>query len=359
MSAANVAIRVDASQRIGTGHMARCITLAAELKRQGSHILFVCRHLTEFLRSQIQKAGHEVVLLPQQAATDGGDLSHAAWLGVSQSDDAEDMLALMRKRRPLDWLVVDHYALDARWETALHGTTRAMLAIDDIADRPHSVDILLDQNLQPERSDRYAGLLPDGCRRLIGPKYALLRPEFHTLAAHLPQGRDRLNIFFGGADLAGMTVRALEGLAAANLGNVPIDIIAGQDNPHRDRIAELAGYIPNATLHIQPSNLGAIMARAQLALGAGGATSWERCCLGVPTALVSVAENQKSSSQALAAARACIYLGDIAEVTAQCVADAARRLLVRPRLLRAMSRRARTLVDGQGTERVVEAMACL
>ncbi len=207
--------------------------------------------------------------------------------------------------------------------------------------------------------DAPTGLLPDGCRSLIGPTYALLRPEFHTLAANLPQGRDRLNIFFGGADSAGMTVRALEGLVAADLGGVPIDIIAGQDNPHRNKIAALAGRIPGATLYIQPSNLGAIMARAQLALGAGGATSWERCCLGVPTALVSIAENQKSSSHALAAARACIYLGDIAEVTAECVADAVGRMLVHPRLLNAMSRRAMALVDGQGTGRVVEAMACL
>ena len=355
----NIAVRVDASLRIGTGHVARCVTLASELKRRGGCILFICRHLTEFIRRHIQESGHDVVLLPQREETSDGDLSHAGWLGVSQTDDATDTLAILRERAPFDWLVVDHYALDIRWENAVRGAVRAVLAIDDIADRIHFVDMLLDQNLQDQRSDRYAGLLPDKCRRLIGPRYALLRPEFRALASHLPQRRTRLNIFFGGTDLVGMTVRALEGLAEANLRGVPIDIIVGQDNPHRDMIAALAGRIPDTVLYIQPSNLGAIMARAQLALGAGGATSWERCCLGVPTALISIAENQKSGCRALAAARAGVYLGDIAEVTAQQIARTVQRMLTHPRLLKAISRRAAAVVDGRGTERVVEAMTCV
>jgi UDP-2,4-diacetamido-2,4,6-trideoxy-beta-L-altropyranose hydrolase len=353
-----VAIRVDASQRIGTGHVARCITLAAELKRQGGQVLFVCRHLTEFLRNQIQAGGHEVALLSRPVEGFGGDRPHGVWLGVSQNDDAADTVAQLRERAPFDWLVVDHYALDARWETTVREVVRAILVIDDIADRPHLADMLLDQNLQRGCFDRYAGLLPNDCRRLIGPRYALLRPEFHVLATHLPERRDRLNIFFGGVDPAGVTVRALEAIAKAGLNSVPIDIVVGQDNPHRDMIAALATRMANSVLHIQPSNLGAIMAGAQLALGAGGATSWERCCLGVPTALVSIAENQKNSSQALAAARAAIYLGDIADVTAQRLARAVRQMLAHPRLLGAMSRRAAALVDGCGTERVVEAMAC-
>ena len=142
------------------------------------------------------------------------------------------------------------------------------------------------------------------------------------------------------------------------LRDLAIDVVIGIDNPHRAQVAELARKLPRSMLHVQPSNLGALMSRARLALGAGGASSWERCCLGVPTAVISIADNQKSGCRALAAARAAVYLGDMAELTANCIAKATQKLLTKPGLLSAMSRRAAALVDGRGTDRVVEAMSC-
>ena len=354
----NVVIRVDASLRIGTGHLARCLTLANALKHGGAKALFICRHVTDFMRDQVRDTGHDLVVLPPREDAADGDLAHSAWLGVPQADDATDTLAALRQYGPVDWLVVDHYGLDARWEKALRPAAARLLALDDIADRPHDADLLLDQNLQDTDQDRYADLLPAASRRLIGPRFALLRPEFQMLAAARPKRRDRMNIFFGGVDPDGMTVRATEALDCATLRDVPADIVIGMDNPHRARISALVENLPGATLHIQPANLGVLMNRAQLALGGGGATSWERCCLGVPTAIVSIAENQKSGCRALARARAAIYLGDIGQLSADCIARAVRGLLGNPRLLAAMSRRAGALVDGGGVERVAEAMTC-
>jgi len=348
----NVVIRVDASLRIGTGHFTRCLTLANALKRGGAKVLFICRHVTDFMRDQIRDTGHDLVVLPPREDAADGDLAHSAWLAVPQVDDATDTLAALRQYGPIDWLVVDHYGLDARWEKALRPAAARLLALDDIADRPHDADLLLDQNLQDTDQDRYAGLLPATCRRLIGPRFALLRPEFQALAAAQPKRRDRVNIFFGGVDPDGMTVRATKALDCATLRAVPADIVIGIDNPHRACIAALVEKLPGATLHIQPANLGVLMNRARLALGGGGATSWERCCLAVPTAIVSIAENQKSGCRALARARAAIYLGDIAQLTADCIARAVQDLLGKPRLLVAMSRRAGALVDGRGTDRV-------
>src|SRR5690606_32001299 len=187
-----VALRTDASMRIGTGHLMRCLTLADALRDAGARTRFVCRALPHGLREVVIGRGHELVELPSVCGSTagGGDgrgapvasphtaLEHADWLGTTQEEDAAATCDALDDGAVWDWLAVDHYAIDARWETRLRTAARRILAIDDLADRRHDCDALLDQNLHAGMHARYDGLVPDACVRLVGPRHALLRPEF-------------------------------------------------------------------------------------------------------------------------------------------------------------------------------------
>ena len=329
-----------------------------ELRYLGAQIHFVCRHITSFMRQQLESKGYALSILPALEER-SSDLAHSAWLGVSQETDAAATITALADSAPLDWLVVDHYALDERWEKILYGSAKRLLVIDDLADRFHFADLLLDQNLQSS-SNRYLPLLRKGTKCLIGPRYALLRPEFKEARSYLVPTNDRagLNVFFGGIDLDGMTVVALQALKRIKSRTFAVDVIVGADNPRRTIIAELCNDIPDVALHIQPRNIERLFAAAVLALGAGGATSWERCCLALPTVLVSIAANQRNGCLALAQTRAGIYLGEMSNLDPGILACTIVRALARPRLLSDMAKRAATLVDGWGTSRVVEAMGC-
>ena len=191
----NIAFRVDASTQIGTGHFMRCLTLADALKQHGAKIRFASRHMPEYLRDMLVVKGHEFMLLdssPSDAISDG--LSHANWLGTSQHADAQDTVQAL-SGQTWDWLIVDHYALDARWESALRQTAKNIFVIDDIADRQHDCDVLLDQNLYADMDSRYTGKVPAHCQLLLGPRYALLRDEFRQLREQTSRAPDLSNGF--------------------------------------------------------------------------------------------------------------------------------------------------------------------
>ena len=181
-----VAFRVDASSQIGTGHFMRCLTVAHTLKQHCERILFVGRSLPEHLRTLLETSGYEYAHTDSPSATSYvGDLPHSAWLGISQEQDAKNTLAALGTGA-WDWLVVDHYGIDVRWESALRKKARRILVIDDLADRQHDCDALVDQNLYQDQDNRYQTLLSADCQQFIGPRYAFLRDEFH--AALAPRG---------------------------------------------------------------------------------------------------------------------------------------------------------------------------
>lgn len=196
-----IAVRVDASFQIGTGHFMRCLTLADALKQRGAQIRFVSRRLPEHLRVMLAAKGHELALLDgalNDAASD--ELAHARWLGVSQEQDASNTAQTL-KDQPWDWLVVDHYALDARWESAMRVSSRQIMVIDDIADRQHDCDVLLDQNFYADMDTRYTGKVATSCQLLLGPRYALLRDEFRELHEQVKPRNGivkRVLVFLGG-----------------------------------------------------------------------------------------------------------------------------------------------------------------
>jgi UDP-2,4-diacetamido-2,4,6-trideoxy-beta-L-altropyranose hydrolase len=358
---ASVAIRVDASAHMGVGHLQRCLALADVLRTRGVRSKFVCRSPPEQLARLIGNKGHDLVPLPRAETGNFADVApaHANWLGASQAEDAFQTANLLSGDKP-DWLVVDHYAIDARWEAAMRPSAKRIFVIDDLADRPHDCDLLLDQNYYIDALNRYSGLIPTECRQMLGPRYALLRPEFseHRDAKFERDGKvARILVFFGGADTNNYTKLALDALDAIGRSDLSIDVVVGLMNPHRREIEAACARRPNTRFFSDVANMAQLMAEADLALGAGGSASWERCSVGLPALAVVTADNQRRVIDDLCDLGAVLSpsfeSGDDWGVEFVALLGA---MLSCSRLVRGMARRCRDLVDGLGTQRVATAM---
>lgn len=341
-----VLFRADASVEIGTGHVVRCVTLASVLTDLGAEVAFACRELPGHLNQWLSAQGYRV-------------------FGWSADSPAFLPEALQREIQAFgfDWLVVDHYGLDALWETSVGALARYRLVVDDLANRPHGCDLLLDQNFFGSGEARYDGLLPADCRLLLGPAYALLRPEFsENRAAILTAGRRtsgpvrRVQIFFGGSDPTGETQRALQALSSPVFSDLKLDVIVGASNPEKAAIEKACLALPNTAFHCQTNQMASLMGEADLAIGAGGTATWERLCVGLPAVVIAVADNQEQISREVAGVGAQLYLGRSGEVSPDSLAGAVQRLLDDPTRLAELSAVALSLVDGLGAIRVAEAM---
>ena len=348
-----VAFRVDASVEIGTGHAMRCLTLAGALARRGLDCHFLCRDLPGHFAGAIAAAGQACHLLPAPGAGGGtdGTTAHSAWLGVTQATDAAECAPILSRLSPA-WVIVDHYALDRRWEEVAVPPGAGLMVLDDLADRPHCADLLLDQNLGRRAAD-YDALLPAACRRLIGPGFALLRSEFAAHRAEsLGRRRDgriaRILVALGGVDRENVTTRVLDALAAGGLpGEVSVTVVLGAAAPWKTAVAERCANLPfPAELRVAVADMAGVMAGADLAIGAGGSSSWERCCLGLPTLLVVLADNQREAAAALAAAGAARIVDPALPIAVPAPCD-----------LAAMAARSAEIVDGLGTDRVAAIVA--
>jgi UDP-2,4-diacetamido-2,4,6-trideoxy-beta-L-altropyranose hydrolase len=282
------------------------------------------------------------------------------WSGIDWKVDVKNTLAVLDRMPKLSWLLVDHYALDTRWEQQMRPFTGKIMVIDDLADRPHDCDLLLDQNQYTGLERRYDGLVPDHCERLLGPRYALLRPEFAAARKTL-RHRDgqvrRIFIFFGGSDLTNETSKALEAIRLLNRSDIAVDVVVGASNPKGDQIREICQRMPNTDFHIQVENMAELMAAADLAIGAGGTTTWERCCLGLPSIVLVLADNQREVAEAMSAAGAMKNVGWHADVTSTGLAEALRMALASPDCLNAMSERSLAIMGGPDAALSVECIS--
>ncbi|MCQ8180226.1 UDP-2,4-diacetamido-2,4,6-trideoxy-beta-L-altropyranose hydrolase [Methylomonas sp. SURF-1] len=351
-----VAIRADASVQMGSGHVMRCLTLADALRERGAEVAFISREHPGNLFSLIEASGHLLLRLPEPTSAPDTRLAHAAWLGTTQTEDAQQTAAALRQFGDPDWLIVDHYAIDAEWQAILRPMVGRIMVIDDLADRRHDCDLLLDQNLQDQIGQtRYDGLLPSTATKLIGSKYALLRPEFKALraAARIRSGAvERVLVFFGGGDPSNETAKVLLALKSLARDELAVDVVVGGANPHYPQLLELAEHLPACTLYRQVSNMAELMANADLSVGAGGGAMWERSCLGLPTIAISVAANQQPGCEAMAKQGAILYLGAAERVSLELVASALRLVICSPWLVSNMSDSAVSVADGSGTARV-------
>ena len=317
-------IRADASEQIGSGHLMRCLTLADRMRREGTEVHFICRDLVGNLNHLVHEQGFPLHVLPRHA--DDPSLSgYAAWLTVAQETDARETGEVLCTLAPIMRLVVDSYALDEVWERIVRPLVGEIFVIDDLANRKHDCDILLDQNFYRAMQHRYDGLVPPSCKLLLGPSYALLREEFYAAKKKLSQ-RDghlrRILVFYGGSDVTHETEKAVRALLHLSLSAVDVDVIIGGSNAHRMQIEKLCAPYDFLHTYCAVSNMAEFMSNADLCLGAGGTTTWERCFLGLPAIVTAIAENQLAVCRDCADAGLIYYLGRWDEVTENDIASA-------------------------------------
>jgi UDP-2,4-diacetamido-2,4,6-trideoxy-beta-L-altropyranose hydrolase len=354
-----VAFRVDAAPEMGTGHVMRCLALADGLRRRGAAIRFLSRRLTGTMEDLIAQRGFELACLDGRTGprdTHDHDLAHAGWLDTTQAADAAASADALGAN--WDWLVVDHYALDARWERAMRGRASRILAIDDLANRQHDCDALLDQNPYSTPERRYDNRAPSTCRFLLGPRYALLRQEFAARRAQVSPRRGavrRLLVSFGGSDPHNHTAVAIEALQAMHLDGGAVDVVVGAAHVQREAI-ETACQRAGFRCHVQTDRMADLVAEADLGVGAAGVSSWERCCLGLPTLTLPAGSDQRDVIED-AARQGLLYAPDgDAPVTPASIALHVRALLDNPGLREMLSRNGMAAVDGGGVDRVVRIM---
>lgn len=306
-----ILFRADAGLEIGTGHVMRCLTLADALAEDGAEAVFVTREHRGHVIPAIADRGHRAVILPGNTGQPYGDHpappDHARWLETDWRADAAATRAVL-KETSARWLVMDHYALDAQWQVAALPPGVSLLVLDDLADRPHRADVLLDQNAGREPKD-YTGLLSVDCDLRIGPAHALLRPEFARLRPKALERREKLErpetllITLGGIDKDNAASQVLDALAlAAAAQELRITVVMGANAPHLDAVRTQAAEMPMPVKVVAGvSDMAQRMMLADLCIGAVGSTAWERCALGLPTLQVVLADNQLNAARAMAA----------------------------------------------------------
>jgi UDP-2,4-diacetamido-2,4,6-trideoxy-beta-L-altropyranose hydrolase len=361
----HVAFRVDASLQIGTGHVMRCLTLADALREHGASCSFICRPHSGHLLALVVQRGHRALALPElqeDAQPNHNGIAHGHWLGTDWATDAQDTqqtLSAHTDGQTVDWLVVDHYALDARWEEALCPQAKRIMVLDDLADKPHACDLLLDQNLGRKEAD-YGGLLKGKTTTLVGPQYALLRPEFAALRAQSlarrqnnPQLR-RLLITMGGVDKDNATGKVLAALQSCNLpADLRVTVVMGPHAPWLAQVQAQAAQMPwHTEVLVGVNNMAQLMAESDLAIGAAGGTAWERCSLGLPSLVLVLDQNQLPGAMALQKTGAAVAME-----TEQQVADFMESLQTATmikEMLTKLSVAAAAVTNGEGCYRAVE-----
>ncbi len=339
----------------------RCLTLADALRERGARCTFICRLHSGHLLDMVTQRGHHAVASPNGGTTTHhmqADLVHAAWLGTDWQTDAQQTSEALGNDS-VDWLVVDHYALDHRWEQALLPHCQNLMVIDDLADRPHECDVLLDQNLGRSAQD-YDGLLKPNTTTFIGPQFALLRPEFaqlrsQSLARRTQPHLKHLLITMGGVDKDNVTGQVLQALSACHLPtDLRITVVMGPHAPWLADVQQLAAQMPRPTQVLAGVNeMAQLMSDSDLCIGAAGGTAWERCCLGLPTLLLVLADNQLPGAQALEKAGAALVVGN-----AQNASQVFEKLMKSGASvqLKSLALAAAAVSDGLGVQRIVAAM---
>lgn len=360
----HIAFRTDASLEIGTGHVMRCLTLADSLREHGVESTFICRKQSGDLIGLISQRGHNVAALPSWHEKNTSNFNDASYDSlpcsdwVTDADDTKKILTDMLSGQLFNWLIVDHYALDISWEQAMRSSVRRIMVIDDLANRSHDCDLLLDQNLGRVEHD-YSDLLNSSAITLIGPKFSLLRSEFAAMREKSLHRRvlfpnlKHLLIAMGGVDKENVTEKILDTLNGCDLPrDFHITVVMGLHAPWILQVqAKAKNMIRPTKVLVGVANIEQVMSDSDLAIGAAGGMAWERCSLGLPSLLIVLARNQSAGTTALHDNGAAIALSGIEQIP-----HILQNLLKKnsgSELLLKMVNAAANITDGEGCKRVI------
>ena len=357
MNQMKVAVRVDQSPEIGSGHFQRCLTLAVGLSELGGDVTFFCRKVNAPSRHLLESKGFEVTELSSKAKEQNdivlADNPYQSWLGVSEDMDADDCIGEMSQRN-YELLIVDHYALGEIWERRLKPYCQTIIVLDDLASRRHACEILIDQT-HARDPQNYSGLVPDNCIILAGAEFSLLRREFlqyrrASLLRRRSLRKGNLLISFGGSDLDNVTVAVLTSAKAwIQKNQMAVTVVLGAHAPHAHKVRDYCsgqGYS-----FVEGTNqMAELMASSDLCIGGAGTSTWERFCLGLPSIVMKLADNQSTIIDNLTRQNLLLLLDG---------ADIANNLeAMEPKLtddaLAANGQRISALVDGCGVGRVID-----
>lgn len=307
MNSWTIAIRVDASQHIGTGHVVRCLTMAEELKKRSVRVIFICRVLLGDWTLFLKEKGFETI-----------SLSTEDELWDSDRDAASTLEGINKHQIFPDWLIIDHYQIGEDWERKIRSAVAKIMVIDDLADRSHDCDLLLDQNLYPHYASRYAELVPRSCQCLLGPHYLILRDEFRSIDRQAPKPLPsqeialKILLTFGGSDPLSLTERVLRTLniISSNYQNFEVRVLLGKSFSRQESLVEL---IKNLSFSVEIlTEITEIMPQFQWAdcvISAGGLTNYELAYVGLPSLIIAAVDAQAEVAAEMARLNIHQYAG--------------------------------------------------
>ena len=335
----------------------RCLTLAKGLQNNGYKCEFICRdHYGNYIKF-IEESGFKVLKLPAPSKDYHDNSEYSSWLGVSQQQDADECINILNNSSG-KWLIVDHYGLDHIWESQLGLNFKKIFSIDDLANKKHFCSVLLDQTYGRTKKE-YKNLVPNDCDILTGSEYALLRPEFNEYreASILRRNNKEIKnilINLGGIDKDNFTLSVLKVIEKIDgLDEINFSVVLGLSAPNIESVKiATQNHRYNIDLKINVENVAELMTASDLAIGAAGSTTWERCCLGLPSILLTLADNQKYISEKLKKDNIALNINStksleyyLPKYIYKCIND--------KNFLNQLSQSSANVTDGMGVEKII------